>query len=166
VSDRHLRRIFEAHFGVSPVQYLQTRRLLTAKQLLADTDLPITQVALVSGYASVRRFNDAFAEHYGLSPTELRREGRTASRANGSGPPIRLGWRPPYDADAMLEFFRIRRIAGVVRGRFLYSGGIGKLEDLEGLAALRQVNLGGVIVGKALYENRFTVREAHRALSA
>ena len=52
VSDRHLRRIFEAQFGVSPLQYLQTRRLLTAKQLLTDTDLPVTQVALVSGFGS------------------------------------------------------------------------------------------------------------------
>ena len=71
------------------------------------------------------------------------------------------------DKDGMLEgpdLDEVRRIAGVVRGRFLYSGGIGKIEDLSGLAALRQVNLGGVIVGKALYEHRFTVREAHEAL--
>ena len=60
VSDRHLRRIFEPQFGVSPLQYLQTRRLLAAKQLLADTRLPMTQVALSSGFASVRRFNAAF----------------------------------------------------------------------------------------------------------
>jgi phosphoribosylformimino-5-aminoimidazole carboxamide ribotide isomerase len=58
----------------------------------------------------------------------------------------------------------VRRIADVVRGRFLYSGGIGRLEDLRGLASLRQVNLGGVIVGKALYERRFTIDEAHEAL--
>src|SRR3954468_2080633 len=88
VSDRHLRRIFEAQFGVSPLQYLQTRRLLTAKQLLADTDLPITQVALISGYASVRRFNAAFAQHYSLNPTQLRREG--TAQASGIG--IRLGY--------------------------------------------------------------------------
>ena len=69
------RRIFEQQLGVSPLQYLQTRRLLTAKQLLADTDLPITEVALASGFASVRRFNAAFIEHYGLNPTQLRREG-------------------------------------------------------------------------------------------
>src|SRR3954465_6868253 len=74
-SDRHVRRIFEAQFGVSPVQYLQTRRLLTAKQLLADTNLPITQVALISGFSSLRRFNAAFVEHYGLNPTQLRRQG-------------------------------------------------------------------------------------------
>ena len=71
------------------------------------------------------------------------------------------------DRDGMLEgpdLDEVRRIAGVVRGRFLYSGGIGRREHLEGLARLRQVNLSGVIVGKALYEGRFTVEEAQRAL--
>jgi phosphoribosylformimino-5-aminoimidazole carboxamide ribotide isomerase len=58
----------------------------------------------------------------------------------------------------------IRRVATIVRGRFIYSGGIGSVAELEALAALRQVNLTGVIVGKALYENRFTVAEAHAAL--
>jgi AraC family transcriptional regulator of adaptative response / DNA-3-methyladenine glycosylase II len=85
VSDRHLRRIFEAQLGVSPLQYLQTRRLLTAKQLLADTDLPITQVALISGFASVRRFNAAFVEHYGLNPTQLRRAGRRPQDGRHAG---------------------------------------------------------------------------------
>ena len=71
------------------------------------------------------------------------------------------------DRDGMLEgpdLAEVRRIAGVVRGRFLYSGGIGSIDDLRALAALRQVNLGGVIVGKALYEGRFTVQEGQRAL--
>lgn len=110
VSGRHLRRIFEAQFGVSPVQYLQTRRLLAAKQLLADTDLAITQVALISGYSSVRRFNAAFAQHYGLNPTRLRREG--ADRPP-QGMAIRLGYRPPYDVQAMLGFFHQRAMPGV-----------------------------------------------------
>ncbi|HQS33108.1 MAG: adenosine deaminase [Polaromonas sp. 39-63-203] len=110
ISDRHLRRIFEAQFGVSPVQYLQTRRLLTAKQLLADTALPITQVALISGFASVRRFNAAFVGHYGLNPTQLRRQG--APRV-GHGMVVRLGYRPPYDVAAMLGFFGRRAIGGV-----------------------------------------------------
>jgi phosphoribosylformimino-5-aminoimidazole carboxamide ribotide isomerase len=72
------------------------------------------------------------------------------------------------DRDGMLEgpdLDEVKRIAAVVRGRFIYSGGIGKIEDLAGLAALRQVNLGGVIVGKALYEGRFTIAEAQQALS-
>ena len=75
VSDRHLRRIFETHLGVSPVQYLQTRRLLCAKQLLTDTRMPMADVALASGFGSLRRFNTAFVQHYRLAPTQLRREG-------------------------------------------------------------------------------------------
>jgi phosphoribosylformimino-5-aminoimidazole carboxamide ribotide isomerase len=72
------------------------------------------------------------------------------------------------DRDGMLQgpdLDEVKRIAAVVRGRFIYSGGIGRIEDLVGLAALRQVNLGGVIVGKALYEGRFTIAEAQQALS-
>jgi phosphoribosylformimino-5-aminoimidazole carboxamide ribotide isomerase len=59
----------------------------------------------------------------------------------------------------------IRRVAKAVRGSFAYSGGISSLEDLRALAALRQVNLSGAIVGKALYEQRFGVGEAQRALN-
>jgi phosphoribosylformimino-5-aminoimidazole carboxamide ribotide isomerase len=73
------------------------------------------------------------------------------------------------DRDGMLEgpdLDEVRVIADVVRGRFLYSGGIGRREDLEGLAGLRQVNLAGVICGKALYEGRFTIAEGHAALEA
>lgn len=72
------------------------------------------------------------------------------------------------DRDGMLggvDTAEVRRIAAVVRGRFIYSGGVGALEDLRALAGLRQVNLGGVIVGKALYEARFTVAEGQDALN-
>lgn len=112
VSDRHLRRIFEAQFGVSPLQYLQTRRLLAAKQLIADTRLPMTQVALASGFASVRRFNAAFLEHYGLNPSALRRAGGTEG-GDGRAIEVRLGFRPPYDVPAMLGFFARRALQGV-----------------------------------------------------
>jgi len=71
------------------------------------------------------------------------------------------------DKDGLLggpDLDEVRAIAAVVRGRFIYSGGIGRREDLEALSALRQVNLTGVIVGKALYERRFTVAEGQTAL--
>ena len=71
------------------------------------------------------------------------------------------------DRDGMLggiDLDEVRRVAQVVRGRFLYSGGIGELDDLAGLVSLRQVHLAGVIVGKALYERRFTIGEAHEIL--
>src|SRR6218665_11188 len=101
VSDRHLRRIFEAALGVSPLQYLQTRRLLTAKQLLTDTTMPVTDIALASGFASLRRFNAAFAGHYRLNPTPLRRSGADAaaptpwSAARGGTPAPTAAPPPP-----------------------------------------------------------------------
>ncbi len=95
------------------MQYLQTRRLHTAKQLLADTALPITQVALISGYASVRRFNAAFLAHYKLNPTQLRRQGLEPGSRASQGISIRLGWRPPYDVQAMLGFFSKRAINAI-----------------------------------------------------
>ena len=122
VSTRHLQRIFQAHLGVSPLQYLQTRRLLTAKQLLADTALPITKIALMSGFASVRRFNAAFAAHYRLNPSALRRRSASAIGtptrrsahvpADQQGITVRLGYRPPYDTEAIMGFFKSHVMAG------------------------------------------------------
>jgi AraC family transcriptional regulator of adaptative response / DNA-3-methyladenine glycosylase II len=146
VTDRHLRRIFAEAIGVTPIAYLTTRRLLLAKALLTDTALPVTQVALASGFASVRRFNTAFAEHYRMQPTALRRErngaavpgtasGRRRSATAGdavlaaaadtdaasgaSGPDaieIRLAYRPPYDIPGVLGFLARRAIVGVETG--------------------------------------------------
>ena len=110
ITDRHVRRIFEAQFGVTPLQYLQTRRLLTAKQLLTDTVMPVTHVALTSGFSSVRRFNAAFAQHYHLNPTQLRRQG---ARPAGDGITLRLGYRPPYDVAAMLAFMSRQSINAI-----------------------------------------------------
>ncbi len=117
VSARHLRRIFEAQWGISPLQYLQTRRLLCAKQLLTDTALPITQVAALSGFASVRRFNAAFVQHYRLQPRALRKAGTAGlpspTAAQGQGLVLKAGYRPPYDVDAMLAFLQQRALPGV-----------------------------------------------------
>ncbi len=71
------------------------------------------------------------------------------------------------DHDGMLDgpdLGAVRRVAEVVRGRFIYSGGVGTVEHLRSLVELRQVNLAGVIVGKALYEQRFTVAEGQAAV--
>ena len=114
VSDRHVRRIFEARFGISPLQYLQTRRLLSAKHWLTDTRLPIHQIATLSGFASVRRFNAVFSEHYQLNPSALRR-GISPVKVHAPHPGLRLklAYRPPYDVAAMVEFFATRQITGL-----------------------------------------------------
>jgi AraC family transcriptional regulator of adaptative response / DNA-3-methyladenine glycosylase II len=122
VTDRHLRRIFAAEHGVAPLDFVTTQRLLHAKQLLTDTELPVTQVALASGFASVRRFNAAFAERYRLSPSAVRRSrtGPNASlradtdEAEGAGAiTLRLGYRPPYDIAGVMRFLARRQVSGL-----------------------------------------------------
>jgi AraC family transcriptional regulator of adaptative response / DNA-3-methyladenine glycosylase II len=114
VSDRHLRRIFHQAHGVTPIDYLCTQRLLLAKQLLTDTDLPVTQVALASGHASLRRFNAAFMQRYRMNPSALRKQAASASRRRSDdGTSLRLAYRPPYDIDGILRFMAQRALPGV-----------------------------------------------------
>jgi len=116
VTDRHLRRVFDAQFGVSPIDWAQTHRLLLAKRLLTDTALPVTEVALASGFSSLRRFNDAFATRYRLVPTDLRRQARGAAAAPAdpaAGLVFRLAYRPPLDWTALAGFLALRSIDGV-----------------------------------------------------
>ncbi len=108
VTDRHLRRIFQRRHGVSPVDWLATQRLLLAKQLLTDTTLPVTEVALACGFGSLRRFHAAFAARYRMPPGALRRDGASAAPDQ----PLRLAWRPPFDIDGLLGFVARRAVPG------------------------------------------------------
>ena len=111
VTDRHLRRVFQQEFGVAPVEYAQTQRLLLAKRLLTDTDMAVLDVAMASGFASLRRFNHLFRTRYRMTPAQLRRNAPV--RAPGDRLSFELAYRPPYDWDAMLAFLAKRAIAGV-----------------------------------------------------
>lgn len=113
ITGRHLRRIFAEEFGVSPVQYAQTHRLLLAKRLLTDTPLPVAQIAFASGFSSVRRMNALFAGRYGFSPTRLRREGRSAASDDFDALNFVLPYRPPYDFTRVLAFLALRAMPGV-----------------------------------------------------
>lgn len=110
VTTRHLRRIFESEFGVTMIEYTQTQRLLIAKRLLTDTQLPVTEVALASGFGSVRRFNDVFQTQYGLNPLRLR---KTSGAATSSSMRFELSYRPPFSWRGVLDFLAHRRIEGV-----------------------------------------------------
>lgn len=113
VTDRHLRRVFGAEFGVSPVEFAQTQRLLLAKRLLTDTSLPVTEVAFASGFGSLRRFNALFRQRYRLQPRQLRRRASDQAMPVGDALSFELSFRPPYDWSAMRAFLGARAIAGV-----------------------------------------------------
>ncbi len=115
VSDRHLRRLFEQEVGVSPVAYVQTQRLLMAKRLLTETRLPITEVALASGFNSLRRFNALFAQRYRLNPRSFRRVQPKSSTEFADCITLELAYRPPYDWPALLRFLADRAVDGVER---------------------------------------------------
>src|SRR6185437_6862587 len=109
---RQLRRLFRQHVGASPVAVAQTRRVLLAKQLIHETSLPMAQVALASGFNSVRRFNETFLRLFGRSPATLRRV-RDKTRREAGALSVHLAYRPPYDWDAILSFLAARAIPGV-----------------------------------------------------
>ncbi len=111
LGERQLRRLFVERLGAPPIGVHGTRRLLFAKQLLTETALPITDVALAAGFGSLRRFNTTFREAYRMAPRDLRK--RPAARDAGDGLVLRLGYRPPYDFAAMLAFLRGRALPGV-----------------------------------------------------
>jgi AraC family transcriptional regulator of adaptative response / DNA-3-methyladenine glycosylase II len=112
VGARQLRRLFRQHVGASPIAVAQTRRVLLAKQLIHETSLPMAEVALASGFNSVRRFNETFLQMFGRSPATLR-HARDRGKREAGELSVRLAYRPPYDWDAMLSFLGARAIPGV-----------------------------------------------------
>ena len=130
-SSRQIRRMVQQELGVSPMELLQTRRLLLAKQLLTETLLPVSEVAFASGFSSLRRFNDAFSGRYGMPPTRFRKvaddAGSTAAPADTLT--LQLSYRPPFDWPALLRFLGLRTLKGV--------------ECVTDGAYLRTVQLGG-----------------------
>jgi AraC family transcriptional regulator of adaptative response / DNA-3-methyladenine glycosylase II len=110
VGERYLRKLFQRELGVSPQGVALNQRLLFAKKLLAETSLPITEVAFAAGFGSVRRFNSAVREHFRLTPGQLR--GRKLAPVE-NGLPLELHYRPPYDWAGVMDFFSRHAVAGV-----------------------------------------------------
>ena len=114
VGTRHMHRLFVQHIGASPIVVAQTRRLQFAKRLLDETNLPITSIALASGFGSVRRCNDVFRETYNRSPREMRK-GRSSQPNACDEVTLKLTYRPPYDWAHFCQFLGERAIPGVER---------------------------------------------------
>jgi AraC family transcriptional regulator of adaptative response / DNA-3-methyladenine glycosylase II len=114
VSARHLRRLFSSHLGVTPDGLARSARAHFARRLLDDTDLTVLEIALASGFGSLRQFNRACQEIFRASPRALRAKRRRADRlvADG-GLPVRLGYRGQLDWDALLRYLAARAIPGV-----------------------------------------------------
>lgn len=110
IGERHLRGLFQRRFGVSPKAYALHRQCLFAKQLLHETQLPITEIAFASGFSSVRRFNDTFHSRIGLSPREVRRQQKTHDTL---GIELKLSYRPPYAWETLRDFYAQRSIEGL-----------------------------------------------------
>jgi len=128
ISDRYLRDIFKKHLGTSPKVYALYQQCLFAKQLLHQTNLPITQVALASGFSSIRRFNDCFVTQLNLTPTQMRK----SSAEQSSELALKLYYRPPYDSDFMLNFFKKRSIDHLEWGDGISYGRTFSFENSQG----------------------------------
>jgi AraC family transcriptional regulator of adaptative response / DNA-3-methyladenine glycosylase II len=113
VGERQLRRLFLQHLGASPISVAQTRRVLFAKQLIHDTNMPMAEVATAAGFSSLRRFNETFLDLFHRPPRALRRRKAAKEPEKENEVVLRLRYRPPYDWDNMLAFLRTRAIAGV-----------------------------------------------------
>jgi len=115
VGTRHLRRLFRQHIGATPKAIADNQRLLFAKKLVLETAMPITQAAFAAGFGSLRRFNAAFRQRLGRTPSQLRTNHLQARPHPESGfnCTLTLSYRPPYNWDRMLEFFQRRAIPGV-----------------------------------------------------
>jgi len=113
VGSRQLRRLFVEHLGAAPVKIAITHRVQFARNLIEQTDLPITKIALSAGFTSIRQFNHAVRTICGQSPTELRHASADFPASSQSGLVIRLGYRPPFDWSALVNFLRPRATPGV-----------------------------------------------------
>ncbi len=121
IGSRYFRQLFSKHLGVSPKKYAQFRQLMFAKQLLHQTDLPVTQVGLAAGYTSIRRFNEVFKDTLQLTPSALRKK-RTdktplavsdVGLGKGLCLTLQLSYRPPFNWHHLAEFYQLRMVEGM-----------------------------------------------------
>ncbi|MFT6955630.1 MAG: AraC family transcriptional regulator of adaptative response / DNA-3-methyladenine glycosylase II [Halieaceae bacterium] len=109
IGERYLRKLFQRDLGLSPLEVAQNQRLLLAKQLLAESTLPLTNVAFAAGFNSVRRFNSAVRSAFNKTPGELR---KNPARV-GAPIELELHYRPPYDWQGVMGFFYRHAVPGV-----------------------------------------------------
>jgi AraC family transcriptional regulator of adaptative response / DNA-3-methyladenine glycosylase II len=131
IGSRHLRRLFQQHLGASPLKIARSHRVLVAKNLIVETQLPVAEIALGTGFRSIRQFNHSVRTAFGQSPRALRRRSGNATRTDPlAGIIVHLPYRPPFDWPSLIQFFRSRATPGV--------------ESVDGEIYRRSVEIGGV----------------------
>jgi AraC family transcriptional regulator of adaptative response / DNA-3-methyladenine glycosylase II len=110
ITERHLRRLFANHLGASPISVAQTQRVHLARRLLEDTSCSIMEIALSSGFSSLRRFNYVYRKTFAASPSLVRRQ-KSVEKSNGIT--LRISYKPPYEWDSINSFLAGRAIPGV-----------------------------------------------------
>jgi len=114
IGERQLRRLFQQYLGVTPLAVAQTRRLHFAKQLIDETKLSITDVVFASGFSSIRRFNSAFKDAFGVSPSSSRNETDvTTAYGEDASLQVKIRYRPPFGWASLIHFLKARAIPGV-----------------------------------------------------
>ncbi|TDE07933.1 AlkA N-terminal domain-containing protein [Jiangella asiatica] len=113
-SERQVHRTLVEEVGAGPLRLARSQRAHTARVLLETTDLPVTETAFASGFASIRQFNDTIREVYAITPSELRGRARRTGRDRVAGTiDLRLAYRQPADLDGVLAFLAERAVPGI-----------------------------------------------------
>jgi len=131
IGSRHLRRLFQQHLGASPLKIARSHRVLVARNLIVETQLPVAEIALGTGYRSIRQFNHSVRTAFGQSPTDIR---RFHAAVGAPGPQVgiivRLPYRPPFDWPSLIHFLKSCATPGV--------------ESIEGEIYRRTIEIGGI----------------------
>ncbi|GAA3510694.1 AlkA N-terminal domain-containing protein [Aeromicrobium panaciterrae] len=109
-SQRHVTRMLTQELGAGPLALARSNRSHAARVLIETTDMPMSDIAFASGFASIRQFNDSVRHAYALSPTEMRgrRRGTPTGRVT-----VRLAVRQPFHAEALIDFLAAHVLPGV-----------------------------------------------------
>ena len=113
VSERHLHRTLVAEVGAGPLHLAMSRRAQTARLLLEQTSIPLSEIAFAAGFSSIRQFNDVMKREFGSAPSLLRRSRVAPVAASDPALVLRLRLRPPYDVAAAGEFLVARAVDGL-----------------------------------------------------
>ncbi len=115
ISDRYLRQLFQRYLGMSPKQYAQYQQLMFAKQLLHTSNMSIAEIAIASGFNSIRRFNDAFQKKLKLTPSDIRKATDTPEHSTNTAMTkrLRLSYREPFNWEHLLAFYAKRAVQSI-----------------------------------------------------